>query len=122
VSRTLAAASLSVVDSICSTRGFHHLGPEQIRTAPATLRQRREEPDRKLPEIEDVDVPIVVEVKRGEEAGLAGAQIECTREEPEVGDIDVPVAVIVTEEAEEARRRDGCGTNLYGANLVLREI
>jgi hypothetical protein len=54
-------------------------------------RKRREEPDRELAEVQNVDVPIAVEIEGGEEAGLTGIQVEDGRKQPEIGDVHVAV-------------------------------
>ena len=69
---------------------------------PSQSRQHRKESKRELPEVGDVDVPVVVEIECGNEAGLAGAQVERRGKQPEVGDIHMPVAIDVAVEAEQA--------------------
>src|SRR5205814_1069824 len=82
----------------------NHSRPKASRTARAVSGQHREEADRELPEVGDVDVAVVIEIECSDEAGLTAAQIECAREECEVGYIDVPVAVDVAIEAVETLR------------------
>src|SRR5262245_50470925 len=66
--------------------------------------QHREEPDRELSEVENIDVPVAVEIEGGDESSLSRAQVERRRKETKVGYVHVPVAVDVDEEAEQALR------------------
>src|SRR5262245_18753559 len=66
--------------------------------------QHREEPDRELSEVENIDVPVAVEIEGGDESSLSRAQVERRRKETKVGYVHVPVAVDVAEEAEQALR------------------
>src|SRR5439155_19821967 len=63
------------------------------------LRQRREQPNRELAEVGDVDMAVVVEIKRRDVVRRVEDRL---REDTEIGDIDMPVAVDVAVEAEQA--------------------
>src|SRR5437016_422517 len=58
------------------------------RFAPRGLRQHRKEPNRELPKVGDVDVPVAVVIEIRQVVGLPGARIERVRKDAEVGDID----------------------------------
>src|SRR5262245_42311117 len=78
--------------------------------------QHREEPDRELTEVENIDVPVAVEIEGGDESGLSRAQVERRRKETKVGYVHMPVAVDVAEKAKQAL----CVTeNVISAGLAI---
>src|SRR5262249_43104601 len=122
-----------VADTICAvtqdTSGIYHEGTTRRRichfsllsrcavaVSSRVLGQHCENPNAELSEISDVDRAIVVPVKVGQKASLAGIQIEGRGEQSEIGNIHVGVARGI---AEQPKQPVGKRVVAAGSSVVI---